>query len=57
MISSPLDQFEVTTLLSLSAPILNFGIYITNLGLYIIIGAIILLGIFINANVHLVPSQ
>jgi F-type H+-transporting ATPase subunit a len=57
MISSPLDQFEVTTLLSLSAPIINFGIYLTNLGLYTIIGATILLGVFINANVHLVPSQ
>jgi F-type H+-transporting ATPase subunit a len=57
MICSPLDQFEVTTLLSLSAPLLNLGLYLTNLGLYTVISATIILGVFINANVHLVPSQ
>src|SRR5690606_8276331 len=41
-ISSPLDQFEIRTLLSLDAPILaNMEITLTNIGFYLIVGAII----------------
>jgi F-type H+-transporting ATPase subunit a len=40
-IISPLDQFELRDLLSLDAPILgNFHISITNIGFYLIIGAV-----------------
>ena len=43
-ISSPLDQFEVRNLLSLDAPILaNLHISITNIGLYLTIGTLIVL--------------
>ena len=43
-ISSPLDQFEVRNLLSLDAPILaNLHISLTNIGLYLTIGALIAL--------------
>ena len=39
-ISSPLDQFEIRNLLSLDAPILgNLQISLTNIGLYLTIGA------------------
>jgi hypothetical protein len=41
-ISSPLDQFEIRTLLSLDAPILaNVEITLTNIGLYLIVGVIL----------------
>ena len=43
-ISSPLDQFEIRNLLSLDAPILaNLHISLTNIGLYLTIGAFIAL--------------
>lgn len=43
-ISSPLDQFEVRNLLSLDAPILaNLHISITNIGLYLTIGTLVVL--------------
>jgi len=39
-ITSPLDQFEIRNLLSLDAPILgNLHISLTNIGLYLTIGA------------------
>jgi F-type H+-transporting ATPase subunit a len=38
--TSPLDQFEIRNLLSLDAPILgNLQISLTNIGLYLTIGA------------------
>lgn len=41
-ISSPLDQFEIRTLLSLDAPIFaNIEITLTNIGFYLTVGAII----------------
>ena len=44
MVASPLNQFEIRDLLSLDAPILgNLHISITNIGLYLTIGAIFLL--------------
>lgn len=43
-ISSPLDQFEIRNLLSLDAPVLaNIHISLTNIGLYLTIGAFIAL--------------
>jgi len=45
-IASPLDQFEVRDLLSLDAPILaNLHFSITNIGLYLTIAALIILGL------------
>jgi len=44
IIASPLDQFEVRDLLSLNASILgNLNISLTNIGLYLTIGALIIL--------------
>lgn len=43
-INSPLDQFEIRNLISLDAPILaNLHLSITNIGLYLTIGAFIAL--------------
>jgi F-type H+-transporting ATPase subunit a len=43
-IPSPLDQFEIRNLLSLDAPILaNLHISLTNIGLYLTIGGILVL--------------
>lgn len=43
-ITSPLDQFEIRNLLSLDAPILaNLHISITNIGLYLTIGTLLVL--------------
>jgi len=50
-IQSPLDQFEVRNLLSVDAPILfNIHISLTNIGLYLTIGALILLNLSIIAT-------
>jgi F-type H+-transporting ATPase subunit a len=44
IIASPLDQFEIRDLLSLNASILgNFNISLTNIGLYLTIGTLIIL--------------
>ena len=49
-VASPLDQFEVRDLLSLDAPILaNLHFSITNIGLYLTIGALITLSLNILA--------
>jgi hypothetical protein len=43
-IASPLDQFEIRDLLSLNAPILgNLHLSLTNIGLYLTIGAFLIL--------------
>ncbi len=50
-ISSPLDQFEIRDLLSLDAPILaNLHFSLTNIGLYLTIGAIIILNLNLLAT-------
>lgn len=50
-ISSPLDQFEIRNLLSLDAPILaNLHISLTNIGLYLIIGAFLILSLNVLAT-------
>ena len=49
-ITSPLDQFEIRDLLSLDAPILaNMHISLTNIGLYLTVGAFIALTLNILA--------
>jgi len=48
---SPLDQFEIRNLLSLDAPILgNLYISLTNIGLYLTIGALLVLSLNILAT-------
>jgi F-type H+-transporting ATPase subunit a len=49
--TSPLDQFEIRNLLSLDAPILgNIHISITNIGLYLTIGTILILSLNLLAT-------
>ena len=50
-IPSPLDQFEIRNLLSLDAPIIaNLHISLTNIGLYLTIGAILVLTLNVLAT-------
>jgi len=50
-ISSPLDQFEIRNLLSLDAPILaNIHISLTNIGLYLVAGMLLVLSLNILAT-------
>lgn len=50
-IPSPLDQFEIRNLLSVDAPILaNLHISLTNIGLYLTIGALIAVILSLIAN-------
>ena len=45
-IISPLDQFEIRNLLSIDAPILaNMQISLTNIGLYLTIGAFLIISL------------
>jgi hypothetical protein len=49
--SSPLDQFEIRNLLSLDAPILgNLHLSVTNIGLYLTIGTLLVLTLNIMAT-------
>ncbi len=57
MTTSPLDQFEVNTLLSISAPILNLGIYLTNISLYTLIVLILLISMFTYASITADSTQ
>lgn len=59
-VSSPLEQFEVSPLISLNAPILgNFNLSLTNLGFYVIIIVFLVLGMHIvgNNSFSLIPSK
>jgi len=50
-ITSPLDQFEIRNLLSLDAPILgNFHLSLTNIGLYLTLGAFFVLTLNVLAT-------
>jgi F-type H+-transporting ATPase subunit a len=50
-ITSPLDQFEIRNLLSLDAPILaNIHVSLTNIGLYLIVGMLLILSLNILAT-------
>jgi F-type H+-transporting ATPase subunit a len=58
--SSPLDQFEVTSLIGLNAPIFGYlNLTLSNLGLYSLIVLFIVLGLhyFGNNDSALVPSK
>lgn len=45
-ITNPLDQFEIRNLIGLDAPVLaNLNLSLTNIGLYLTLGAIIGLGL------------
>ena len=58
-VSSPLDQFEVTKLISLDAPLLGSNLTLTNLGLYSVLVVIVFLGLhFLSVNSQrVVPSR
>jgi F-type H+-transporting ATPase subunit a len=50
-ISSPLDQFEIRNLLSIDAPLFaNIHVSITNIGLYLTVGAFLILSLNILAT-------
>jgi F-type H+-transporting ATPase subunit a len=50
-ITTPLDQFEIRNLLSLDAPIFgNLHISLTNIGLFLTIGTIFILGLNLLAT-------
>jgi F-type H+-transporting ATPase subunit a len=57
---SPLDQFEVTNLIGLNAPLLGYlNLSLTNLGLYslIVLSVIISLHLVTNNNNKVLPSK
>jgi len=64
-VSSPLDQFEVTKLISLdlvgvpNLPLLGSNLTLTNLGLYSVLVVIVFLGLhFLSTNSgRIVPSR
>jgi F-type H+-transporting ATPase subunit a len=58
-ISSPLDQFEIRNLLSLDAPIFaNIHISLTNIGLYLIIGMLLILSLnILTTNYNKIVSN
>jgi len=63
-VSSPLDQFEITKLISLDAPIMGLNLTLTNLGFYTILVVVIFLGLhFLSAGAfgprshRVVPSR
>lgn len=50
-VPSPLDQFEIRNLLSIDAPVLaNIHLSLTNIGLYITIGAFLILSLNVLAT-------
>jgi F-type H+-transporting ATPase subunit a len=58
-ISSPLDQFEIRNLLSIDAPLLaNIHLSITNIGLYLTVGAFLILSLnLLSTNYNKVVSN
>ena len=57
---SPLEQFEIIPLIIITAPIIgNFVLALTNLGLYIILTVILVIGLHIlGNNIHrLIPNR
>jgi len=59
IINSPLEQFEVTSLIGLNAPIFGYlNLTLTNLGLYSIIVFILVVGLHVlaNNNTKLLPN-
>jgi F-type H+-transporting ATPase subunit a len=57
-ISSPLEQFEVTSLLGLHIPLLSFNFVLTSLGFYVILTVLISVLIHsLSYNNNLIPSR
>ena len=59
-VNSPLEQFEVTNLIGVNAPIFGYlNITLTNLGLYSILVLLLIVGIHYagNNDIKLVPSK
>jgi F-type H+-transporting ATPase subunit a len=59
-INSPLEQFEVVSLISFNAPVLGYlNLTLTNLGLYFLITLFLIVSLhyFGNNNNKLVPSK
>jgi len=59
-INSPLEQFEITSLLGLNAPLFGYiNITLTNLALYslLILSLIASLHVYANNNSKLLPSK
>jgi len=58
-VSSPLDQFEIRNLLSIDAPVLaNIHLSITNIGLYLTVGAFLILSLnLLTTNYNKVVSN
>lgn len=63
-VASPLEQFEVTKLVGVDAPIFGFNLSLTNLGLYVGLVLFVFLGLQVPAmsnnapqGVLLVPSR
>ena len=51
LINSPLEQFEVTSLIGINAPILgNLNITLTNLGLYSVLVLFLVIGLHYIGN-------
>ena len=60
IVYSPLEQFEVTSLIGLNAPILgSFFLSLSNLGLYVGIVVFLIVGLHIMGNneFKLIPSK
>ena len=49
-IASPLDQFEIRSLLSIDSPVLNIHLSLTNIGLYLVSGTVVAILVSLVAN-------
>jgi F-type H+-transporting ATPase subunit a len=45
ILSSPLEQFEVSNLVGLNAPIIGLNFSLTNLGFYVVLVLIVFIGV------------
>lgn len=60
LINSPLEQFEVTNLIGINAPVLGYlNLTLTNLALYSIVVLTLIVGLhyMANNNTKLIPSK
>lgn len=48
--ASPLDQFEIRSLLSIDSPVLNIHLSLTNIGLYLVSGTVVAILVSLVAN-------
>lgn len=48
--TSPLDQFEIRSLLSIDSPVLNIHLSLTNIGLYLVSGTVVAILVSVVAN-------